>query len=461
VVTFVRGNAEFYHRAEGAWREVRLDDRVAQGTRLKTGEGDAVEITFSEGDILLIRPNTDMEIFTSQKKGFLHRAYKLFLDVGQTVTKLKNKTGEESRYDIRTPSALAMARGTEFRLAVDPESTTRCEVLEGEVGVLARERVVAVKQGEGTLVEIGGSPLVPKPLLPPPALLSPPPIYKSLPLGLAFSKVEGAVSHRVTLSSGERSLDVVAEAVIRPGETWEIAQLPDGSYYLRTLSIDAIGLEGMPSAAMLLKLRVNPLPPYSQKPMNGGEYADRSLPLQWLKVMDAVATHIQIAEDEQFGRLRVDRKEEGLKHTTDPLDQGTYYFRSASVAEDGYEGGWSDVLSFKIIPPPPSPPVAKPEMAEDHVHIGWRHMGEGCTYHFQMAGDDSFRDIPLDRVLDQPAIDLKRPEKSGSYFVRTATIDPKGNEGDFSPPQSFEIEEGFPYGVLGIIISTVLLLLLL
>lgn len=461
VVTFVKGKAEFFNRESGAWKEVRLNDRVAQGSRLKTGEESTVEITLGEGDVLLVKANTDLELASSQKKGLLHRAYKLFLDVGQTVTKIQSATGEESRYDIRTPSALAMARGTEFRLAVDQGSATRCEVLEGEVGVLARERVVAVRQGEGTLVESGGTPMAPKPLLPPPALLSPAPVYKSLPLALAFSKVEGAVSQRVTLSRDEQCRDIASEAVIRTGETWKIAHLPDGAYYLRTLSIDAIGLEGTPSPALPLRVRVNPLPPYSQKPLNGGEYSDRSLPIQWLKVRDAVATRIQIAEDELFTRLRADHKENGLKYTTDPLEQGTYYFRAASIAEDGYEGGWSDVIPFKIIPPPPSPSVAKPEMSEERVQIGWRHMGDGSKYRFQMAGDDSFREILLEQVLEQPAIDLKKPEKAGSYFVRTATIDPKGNEGDFSPPQSFEIEEGFSYGILAGILSAVMLLLLL
>ncbi|RJR48833.1 MAG: LysM peptidoglycan-binding domain-containing protein [Desulfobacteraceae bacterium] len=462
VVTFVKGKAELYDREQATWREIRLDDRVAQGSRLKTGEESALEITFAEGDALLLRANTDVELASSQKKGVLHRAYKIFLDVGRTVTKIRKVTGEESRFDIRTPSALAMARGTEFRLSVNPENATRCEVLEGEVGISAGERMVAVKEGEGTVVERDTPPLKPRPLLPPPRLLNPAPVFKSLPLDLSFEEIAGAVSSRVSISRDEQFRDIVLEAVIRPGEKWKAAQLEDGVYYLRGLSIDEIGLEGTPSDTFVLKLRVNPLPPYSRKPMDGGEYVDNRLSVQWLKVRDAASTHVQIAEDPEFMRLRSDQRDlKELTYTTEPLEPGTYYFRARSVAEDGYEGGWSDALAFKIIPPPPSPPLQAPEMADDGIHLRWRNMGEKFTYHFQMSSDESFRDVLLDRVLSQPEIKLEKPEKSGSYFVRTSTIDPNGNEGSFSPPQSFEIEGGFPFGAFAAVLSAVLLLILL
>ncbi len=41
---------------------------------------------------------------------------------------------------------------------------------------------------------------------------------------------------------------------------------------------------------------------------------------------------------------------------TDDLDLKNYYFRVSSVASDGYQGEWSDTLTFITQLPPPVPP---------------------------------------------------------------------------------------------------------
>jgi hypothetical protein len=116
---------------------------------------------------------------------------------------------------------------------------------------------------------------------------------------------------------------------------------------------------------------------------------------------------------------------------------------------DDYEGAASDVMSFTIIPPPPS--VENPKVDEKGIRIRGRNLGEGITYHFQMSPDSEFKNILIDEKPDTPLITLQKPENTGIYFVRTSSIDAKGREGDFSLPQSFEIEHETPYGVLGII----------
>ncbi|MBN2124700.1 MAG: FecR domain-containing protein [Deltaproteobacteria bacterium] len=462
VVAFVKGDAEVCLKKEGTWRKVRLNDRILRGSRLKTGDGSTVEIAFEDGDSLLVRSNTDIEMALMEKKGLFHRVYKFFLDAGRTVSKVKQATGQETRFEVQTPSALAMARGTGFRLAVNTENTTRCEVLEGEVGVQGRKGSVSVGEGEGTVVQKDAAPMKPRRLLPPPALLDRKSVYKILPLEFAFDTVEGAASSRIMLSGDEEGKDVVREGFIRPGEGFQVVQLEDGVYFLRSISVDEVGLEGPALSPVAIHLRVNPLPPYTQKPVQEAEYVEKSVEVRWLRVKDAAEYQVQVSGDAGFEKVRMDRR--GLKElgfTTEPLDEGAYYLRARSVAADGYEGGWSKPLRFTVIPPPPSPPVQKPEMAEDRIQIRWDTMGEGYRYHFQMSGDEAFHKALVDKVVEEPQINLERPEKAGTYYVRTSTIDPKGREGDFSSPQSFDVEEVFPYGILGAIFSTLLIIILL
>jgi formylglycine-generating enzyme required for sulfatase activity len=84
-------------------------------------------------------------------------------------------------------------------------------------------------------------------------------------------------------------------------------------------------------------------------------------------------------------------------------------------------------------------PGGKKEI-EDEMKIRWRSIGDGFTYHVQIARDETFRDILVDEKVQKPGITFKRPEAPGTYFVRTSAVDSDGQEGSFSLPQSFEIE---------------------
>ena len=78
-----------------------------------------------------------------------------------------------------------------------------------------------------------------------------------------------------------------------------------------------------------------------------------------------------------------------------------------------------------------------------------------------MAKDKTFDEIVVDKKLDDAAITLQKPKDAGTYYVRTSAIDSEGYEGSFSLPQSFEIEEKFPYAAFGLFMSGVVILLLI
>ena len=234
--------------------------------------------------------------------------------------------------------------------------------------------------------------------------------------------------------------DILQEKVIRTGETMEISGLRDGAYYLFTQSIDGVGLEGPTSEPFVLKLRVNPLPPFIQLPRNDTEFRERSVGVRWLKVEDAASYDVQVAEDPEFAILKEEKR--GVReefYKTGELGYRTYYFRVRSVAADGYDGDWSPVGRFVVIPPPPSPALEEPETGEKTIQLRWCPLAGIQNFHFQMATDREFGEILIDQRIDQASLLIPRP-KPGSYYVRTSSIDSKGYEGEFSKPQSFEIK---------------------
>ena len=449
--TFVKGSVMLQEKGSGEWQEIHLNDLIKQGSGIKTGNESALEITFEDATSFYLRPNTLMDIIVAEKKGSIHFMRELYLRSGKAISRLREATGEESRFEIRTPSAIAAARGTVFRVSVDNAEATRSEVLRGTIGVSAMSTTVALQEGEGTLVRAHEPPLKPRKLLLPPELIDPAPVYKTMPLKFRFRQREGASSFRVFLAKDQGIKDVIADKSISPDGTVEMSTIDDGMYFLQSLSIDNDGIEGLPSDPLPIRVRMNPLPPYIQSPHDGAELRGKSVEFKWLKVKDAARYHIQIAEDKEFSTIVLDKSDiEDTEYVVTSLGFNmSYYFRLSSIAGDNYEGAPSDALSFSIIPPPPS--IEKPAVGDKETRIRWHNLGKGITYHFQMSSDTEFKSIAVEKTLQNPEITLTTPEKTGTYFVRTSSIDAKGHESDFSVPQSFEIKNKIPFGPLSII----------
>ncbi len=459
-ITFIKGEVKVRGKGDSEWRSAAMDEPIMPGDSIETGAEGAVEISYENGDSFFLRPDTSIDVKTSSINMLKNVVRKLYLRVGRTITKIKEATGKKSRNEIQTPSSVAAARGTEFRVTVDENETTRTEVLKGLVGVEAREQKVEVKEGQGTVVKMNEPPAKPRELLSPPSPVRLEKLYRSMPAVFQFESIAGAKSYRVMLARDADLKDVVKSKIIDPHETLNITGINDGMYYLQSRSIDKEGLEGLPLDAVNVHVRVNPLPPFIQQPVDKSELREKAVEFEWLKVKDAVRYHLQVSTNSEFINKVIDTDDiRDTKYSSDIFEFTTYYFRLSSISSDEYEGVWSDVQSFSIIPPPPAPPVEEPEMSEKEIHVRWSDFGEGIVYHFQMAADEDFSDIIIDERIDEPNITINKPEKRGTYYVRTRGIDKEGFEGDFSLPQTFKIQGSY-YEALAAIGSMVLIFLL-
>ncbi len=443
-VTFLKGDVRIRRISTGPWTLLQLGDRMTQGATVQTGHESAAELTFEDGATFLIRPDTLLTLEKAQRKTPVHVIQDFFVDVGRIFIRIREATGTDSRRKIRTPSAVASPRGTEFRVSVDSEGSTRSEVLKGRVEVGAMHKSVELREEEGTWVKRGEPPQPPRKLLPPPAPVDLKPVYKQIPFQITFEQIKDSLQSRVMVAADKDNKDIIREKVIRAGETMDISDLPDGAYQLFTQSIDGVGLEGPLSQPLALNLRVNPLPPFIEFPRNDTEFRERSIEVRWLKVEDAASYHLQVAEDPEFTTLREEKA--GLReefYKTGELGYKKYYFRIKSIAADGYDGDWSSVGRFVVVPPPPSPALEEPEAGEKSIQLRWTALARIRNFHFQMAKDREFREILVDQRTDQSSIVIPKP-RPGSYYVRTSSIDSKGYEGEFSRPQSFEVKPPSP-----------------
>ena len=461
-VTFVKGAVEIQQEASPQWRPLALNETVTEGSRLRTGEDSALEVTFEDGSAFYMKPQSTVGLKKARVRGMVYILRELILEAGRVITRIRKSTGQESRFEIVTPAATAGARGTEFRTASDRDAVTRVEVLSGTVDARAGRRTVVLNKGEGTLVQKGRRPALPKTLLEPPAVLEPQALYQRLPLEFRFDRVPGAVAYRMALAADDAFKDIIAEKVIPPSEPARILDVDDGLYHMRVQSIDGFGLEGLPSGTIPVRVRINPVPPFISDPVEGKEYRATKMAFSWLKVPDAAGYELQIAADPDFKTI-VERREKITKtaYEVKDLPFSPYYFRVRSVAADGFKGIWSDGVRFIMSPPPPAPPTEPPEMDGKRITIRWRNHEPGMVYHFQMAEDRDFTKVHVDKKLTASEIALDKPKSSGTYYIRVSGIDADGFEGRFSPVQSFEVKrDPKDAWAIALAIGTILIILL-
>jgi hypothetical protein len=460
-VTFVMGDAKAQMGGRGDWVPLRLGDAVLQKSNLKTGESSALEITFADGSLFFLKSDTEIGIMKAEQALTSHLFRDLYLGIGRVISRIKEATGVASRFKVHTPSAIASVRGTEFRVAVDGTQATLTEVMERQVIVEAAKKSVELAQGEGTVVNKGEPPIPPRKLLAPPGPADLKTIYNMVP-AVTFTRVDGAKAYRVAAAQDKEGKQLLKEKIIKPDEVFSISGLDDGSYFLLTQSIDELGLEGLSSEAYPFMIRVNPLPPITQAPRNGAKTKGKSQEFQWLSVSDAVRYHVQIASDREFHTVIQDKADlTDSTFRTDALEYKSYYFRVSSIAGDEYQGAWSDPLIFSMLPLPPTPAMDQPAISRDEINLRSRSLGEGFTYRFQVAKDLQFKEILVDQKVEWPELTMKKPKEVGTYYVRIAAIDRDGDASEYSPPQSLEIKERFPFEWLGGSLGIVLIFILL
>ncbi|MCE1225095.1 MAG: FecR domain-containing protein [Geobacteraceae bacterium] len=464
VVTSLQGEAFFCPTGNSEWKPLQLRDTVKEGSSLKTAANSSLEISFEDGTSFLLREQSLLTVKAS-KKGMLHLLRVLRLEGGKIISRVKSATGKDSRFEIETPSALAAARGTHYRVAVDGQGTARAEMLESRIDLSAMGTTVSLNEGEGSLARRNEPPSPPIRLLRPPEPLNVAAVYGNRSSEIRFSPVQNAAQYRVLLARDQEGKQAARIAVIKPDEGFVFEGLDDGSYYLLTSSIGAEGLEGPLSKPYEVKIRRKPLPPDIVAPLDKAALPEMPLKAQWHNVIGVSAYQVQIASTPDFSGALIESGD--LKKTvysSKELHEGAYYLRVRSLAEDGYAGDWSAAHAFSVVKLMP-PSLHKPDGNDNKLYLEWEPMKGASGYHLQIARDEAFGTIIIDQMPAASKLVLENPPEPGRYYMRVAARNADQETSAFSKSGSFEIEQSkhYFYETLGFVggVGLALLLVLL
>jgi hypothetical protein len=235
---------------------------VQQGDWVRTRSRSSAEIVQDDGTVIYLRPNSkamiDLSGSTKSERGEV-RVTNVKLESGSLVAKVQKLMQRDSRFQIQTPTATSFIRGTEFRLKVEDQGTTRLEVLEGKVDFGSETRNVSVDGNFGSLAAAAGElPTEPHGLPAAPAELFTPEDRQVLDDNLAtyrfsWATVASAAKYHLEISADPEFKQLVEEAWLDGANadlmSLRIDTLEPGTYFWRVSALDAEGYESAWSPA--------------------------------------------------------------------------------------------------------------------------------------------------------------------------------------------------------------------
>lgn len=414
------------------------------GDEIQSSNDAFMTMEFADRSRLKVQDNTRLRLENMRMLGNRGVVDTLIdLQQGRTENAVPKKSETGTRFRIKTPSAVSSVRGTDFRVGViEGQPATSSEVLTGAVEVAAGQKSIPVPADYGSVTRLGGAPLRPVRLLPPPDLSATSSHYESLPLIINLKPLAGARAYRTQIATDReftnmRSEFTTATLPFRDGA------IPDGEYWMRIRGIDGSALEGK-DAVMPFSLNAYPEVPFIIAPLPDGATAPQLQEFKWASQPEVSHYMLTISQDKAFSSMvyfNPDVRGEGLT-LTESLAPGKYFWRIAAVSATEGAGPLSDVISFRV--PYPAPVAPDPEVDENGLTFAWRAPAEGQRFHFQFARDKAFGDMIHDELTATSRVVVAKPD-AGSYYLRLRTVEADGFEGPWGSPQMIEVPRRLPY----------------
>jgi len=161
-LTAITGSVKIYKYGEKNGVPAESNIPVEEGDKLKTGSKSKAEILLDDGSIIMMEELSEITIESFRVDPKQEKVeVSLLLRIGQLfagITKFKHRN---SRVDIRTPTAVAGVRGTEFVVEVLEDQENGDHSLVTDVGVFEGNVMVDGLDKNGNILKGVQEPLVP------------------------------------------------------------------------------------------------------------------------------------------------------------------------------------------------------------------------------------------------------------------------------------------------------------
>lgn len=231
----------------GRYTPAQLRMRINEGVTIETGNDGFLTLLLSNGSRMSMPSNSRLRI-VRMRTYLINRGADLdfLVERGRLETRATPLNNSDSRFRVRTPVTVTAVRGTIFRVGfLESSAISTTEVVEGQVsvgrGLMPAQMPVSTGFGAATTKD---GPIEREALLPAPALEDSAKLQREPELNFALSPTAGAQAYQIQIARDAGFVDVLAEG---RSETpvIKLADLPNGTYFVRTMAIAPSGLVGL------------------------------------------------------------------------------------------------------------------------------------------------------------------------------------------------------------------------
>ena len=148
------GKGEFRDPQQTNWRAASEGQKLKSAQFVRTGDASKMGLLFADKTQMRLGQNSMMQLVLASNT----KDQKTTIDLKQGRTWMQSKT-TPGGLEVRTPSALAAIRGTDWELVVDADGKTTLSVFSGQVDISNEAGAVSVARNEQATVEIGKAPV--------------------------------------------------------------------------------------------------------------------------------------------------------------------------------------------------------------------------------------------------------------------------------------------------------------
>lgn len=225
----------------------KIGGTVLEGQTLLTGAPGFLTISIAGGSNVSIPSRSRVKILRLRKYLLTGGSdIDLFVEQGRAETAAAPIKDANSRFRMRTPTAVSAVRGTVFRIGYDGlGSSSLTEVVEGAVAVDTGKAAAPalIPTGFGAALPVTGK-LLQEELLPAPQVVNAGAVHVDDTVRFNLSRIEGSKGYHTQVARDAGFLEIFAETVT-PGPVASFNGVPDGSFFVRSMAIADSGLEGL------------------------------------------------------------------------------------------------------------------------------------------------------------------------------------------------------------------------
>lgn len=165
-VNSVKGHVTIRKQTSSKWLKLNTSSRIEYGDNIATDSGSLVEIGFGDSNTITVGESSQA-VVTAVTDSNGNSTIEIYNAFGTVLSNIHPKAGENSRYRVCTPSAIAEIEGTYFWVSFRRKSrTTHVNVLSGNVRVrnprLKKRGFVDINPGHFTFITWDEHPTLPK-----------------------------------------------------------------------------------------------------------------------------------------------------------------------------------------------------------------------------------------------------------------------------------------------------------